>query len=297
MQAARESPRALANYLRGLDRGRQIIVMEGPPSIRGRIFYREDMSGFNFERKAGAIGATIERLLAQADDPNPPTIFIESAQTENCLPAFAAAHPMPLVAPRIRAAHLDRQLRRRAHALRSVREHRLRRRWPAALHAVSARTGLEPLSGSRRFHALGRADEHGARCSNPISRSSRVSPTRCAMRKARNSNPAMAVHPVWLVASRPVADAVQRARELLVEHRAEDGQPVRRVAACGADAARHAGRSARGVARAVRSLRLHGSGGVRWAPDARAARVCSARLRAERTRQIRAILAAAFSKP
>jgi hypothetical protein len=99
VQAARESPRALANYLRGLDQGRQIIVMEGPPSIRGRIFYREDMSGCNFERKPGVVGATIERLLAQADDPNPPTLFIESAQTENCLPAFAAAHPMPLVAP------------------------------------------------------------------------------------------------------------------------------------------------------------------------------------------------------
>jgi len=99
VRAGRESPRALANYLRSLDQGKQIIVMEGPPSIRGRIFYREDMSGFNFERKPGMVGATLERLLAQADDANPSTIFIESAQTENCLPAFAAAHSMPLVAP------------------------------------------------------------------------------------------------------------------------------------------------------------------------------------------------------
>jgi hypothetical protein len=100
--AARESPRALANYLRGLDQGRQIIVMEAPPSVRGHIFYREDMSGYNFDRKAGVVSTTIERLLAQAEDPNPSTIFIESAQTENCLPAFAAAHPMPLVAAEFR---------------------------------------------------------------------------------------------------------------------------------------------------------------------------------------------------
>jgi hypothetical protein len=99
VQAARESPRALADYLRGFDQGRQIIVMEGPPSIRGRIFYREDMSGYNFERKAGQVGVILDRLLAQAADPDPPTLFIESAQTENCLPAFAAAHEMPLVAP------------------------------------------------------------------------------------------------------------------------------------------------------------------------------------------------------
>jgi hypothetical protein len=97
VQAARESPRALADYLRSLDQGRQIIVMEGPPSIRGHIFYREDMSGYNFERKAGQVSTIIERLLAQAQDPNPSTLFIESAKTENCLPAFAAAHPMPLV--------------------------------------------------------------------------------------------------------------------------------------------------------------------------------------------------------
>ncbi len=99
VKAARESPRALANYLQSFDRGNQVIVMEAPPSIRGRIFYREDMSGLNFERRPGALSATLDRLLAQASDPNPPTLFIESAPTENVLPAFSAAHPMPLVAP------------------------------------------------------------------------------------------------------------------------------------------------------------------------------------------------------
>jgi hypothetical protein len=99
VRAARESPYALANYLRGFDRGNPIIAMEGPPSIRGRIFYREDMSGFNFERRPATIGATLDRLLAQAQDPNPPTVFIESAPTETALPAFATAHFMPLVAP------------------------------------------------------------------------------------------------------------------------------------------------------------------------------------------------------
>jgi hypothetical protein len=99
VQAGRESPRALANFLHGLDRGNPILVMDAPPSVRGRIFYREDMSGLNFERRPGTISATLERLLGQAQDPNPPTVFIESAPTESALPAFSAAHPMPLVAP------------------------------------------------------------------------------------------------------------------------------------------------------------------------------------------------------
>ncbi len=99
VQAARESPRALANFIQRLDSGKQILMMEGPPSIRGRIFYREDMSGFNFERRPTLISAMLERLLAQAQDPNPSTLFIESAPTETSLTGFADTHVMPLVAP------------------------------------------------------------------------------------------------------------------------------------------------------------------------------------------------------
>ena len=51
MQAARQSPRALGDYLRSMDQGRQIVVLEGAPSIRGQFFYREDMRGLNFERR------------------------------------------------------------------------------------------------------------------------------------------------------------------------------------------------------------------------------------------------------
>ena len=101
VQAARESPRALANFIHRLDNGKQILMMEGPPSIRGRIFYREDMSGFNFDRRPTLISAMLERLLAQAKDPNPPTLFIESAPIENSLTGFAAAHANPLLDPEV----------------------------------------------------------------------------------------------------------------------------------------------------------------------------------------------------
>ena len=99
MQAARESPRALANFLQRLDSGKRPCCMEGPPSIRGRIFYRDDMSGFNFERRPTLISAMLERLLAQAQDPNPSTLFIESAPTEIPSPVSRTRMSMPLVAP------------------------------------------------------------------------------------------------------------------------------------------------------------------------------------------------------
>ena len=97
VRAGLDSPRALADYLRGFDRGKQVAVLEGPPSIRGHFFYRDDMRGLNFERKPATISATMDRLLAHHDDANPPALYVESTPTVDHLPPFAAAHVNPLV--------------------------------------------------------------------------------------------------------------------------------------------------------------------------------------------------------
>jgi hypothetical protein len=101
VRAGAVSARALGDYLRGFDRGKQVAVLEGPPSIRGHFFYRDDMRGFNFERRPATISDTIDRLLAQADDPNPAAIYIESTPTAEHLPPFAAANPHPLLPPTV----------------------------------------------------------------------------------------------------------------------------------------------------------------------------------------------------
>jgi Cupin-like domain len=105
VRAGLGSARALGDYLRAFDRGKPVAVLEGPPSIRGHFFYRDDMRGLNFERRPSTISATIERLLAQADDPNPAALYVESTPTAEHLPPFAAENPNPLlplaVSPRI----------------------------------------------------------------------------------------------------------------------------------------------------------------------------------------------------
>jgi hypothetical protein len=99
VRAAHEGPRALADFIRGFDRNRDAIVIECPRATGGRLFYRADMSGLNFTRFPGRIGPTLDRLLALADDPGAPAIFLESMRTELFLPEFSAAHAMPLVPP------------------------------------------------------------------------------------------------------------------------------------------------------------------------------------------------------
>ena len=102
VRAGRESSRALADCICGYDRGIQSVVVEAPASTGGRLFYRDGLDGFNFERKRGGISATIERLLALADEQDPPRVFIESMPTDEFLPNFAPAHPMSLLDPRVR---------------------------------------------------------------------------------------------------------------------------------------------------------------------------------------------------
>jgi hypothetical protein len=99
VRAGLASPNALGEYLRGLDQGKQVAVLEGPPSIRGHFFYRDDMRGLNFERRPATISATIDRLLAQMDDPNPCALYVESTPTPDHLPGFAPANPQPLLPP------------------------------------------------------------------------------------------------------------------------------------------------------------------------------------------------------
>jgi hypothetical protein len=103
VRAGLESPQALGAYLRGMDQHKPLSILEGPPSIRGHFFYREDMRGLNFERRPATISATIDRLLAQMDDPAPSALYVESAPTHEHLPAFTAANPLPLLPPQVPA--------------------------------------------------------------------------------------------------------------------------------------------------------------------------------------------------
>ncbi|MBC8024658.1 MAG: hypothetical protein H7Y89_01580, partial [Steroidobacteraceae bacterium] len=48
VRARLESPSAMASYVRAFDTGATAETMVGDPSIRGRFFYNDAMTGLNF---------------------------------------------------------------------------------------------------------------------------------------------------------------------------------------------------------------------------------------------------------
>jgi hypothetical protein len=93
--AARQSPDAIRSYLTRLDRGAQVRTFVGDPAMRGRFFYNETMTAFNF----AVAQAPFERLLAVlADESDPRYVYMGSTYTEEILPGFERDNPLDLVA-------------------------------------------------------------------------------------------------------------------------------------------------------------------------------------------------------
>ncbi|MEJ0087002.1 MAG: cupin-like domain-containing protein [Pseudomonadota bacterium] len=90
VRAARESPRAADAYLRRFYQDATVGAFLGAPAIKGRFFYNEDLTGFNFRPvkiKFDTVLLELERLL---DDANPPSIYMGSTTIDTCLPGFRA---------------------------------------------------------------------------------------------------------------------------------------------------------------------------------------------------------------
>ena len=159
---ARESPRALANYLKSFDRGKQIIVMEGPPSIRGRIFYRDDMSGLQFRTPARQYQRD-PRAAARSGRTTPIPRRYSSSRRQRRI----ACRPLP---PRIPCRWWPPEYRPRIWIGNRVivRTHFDLFENIACVVGGRRRFTLfppeqvaEPVPRTGRFHALGRAGQHG----------------------------------------------------------------------------------------------------------------------------------------
>jgi hypothetical protein len=96
LAAACQSPAALNAYLRGLDRGAPVPVMEAPASSGGRFGYARDLREFTFTKRQRPLGETLERIERGAGQPNAPFVAIQMLPLAQ-LPGFVEHNPMPMV--------------------------------------------------------------------------------------------------------------------------------------------------------------------------------------------------------
>jgi hypothetical protein len=101
VRAARESPGALAREIGAMDAGLLPHVIEAPADAGGRIFYRDDLEGFNFTRRPAGISDTLDRLLQLEGAADPPAVFLESVSTSSYLPGFGRHHRLSLLDERV----------------------------------------------------------------------------------------------------------------------------------------------------------------------------------------------------
>lgn len=105
VRQAQRSDAAFFSYLTARDSGAEVDALLMRPEAGGRVFYNDDLSGFNYARNRLPISTLVEQLARYAQFPNPPGLAVQSAPIADCLPGFLRENKMPLlqdaVPPRI----------------------------------------------------------------------------------------------------------------------------------------------------------------------------------------------------
>lgn len=90
-------PSALAAYIEGFDPSRKVKVFVGEPGIKGRYFYNEDLTGFNFSRRELPLAELLGTLQRHADDEEPPCLYAGAIQMTDRLEALRDANSHALL--------------------------------------------------------------------------------------------------------------------------------------------------------------------------------------------------------
>jgi hypothetical protein len=97
VRASAQSPEALLDYIRARDLNHPIRVLVGQPDINGLYFYRDDMSGLNFEYAHHSFHATFATILASRNQPNPPSIYTGATSVAENFPEIGRENTLDIL--------------------------------------------------------------------------------------------------------------------------------------------------------------------------------------------------------
>ena len=96
VRAAREGAGRADAYLRRFYRDATVLASHSPPGTGGRIFYNDDLSGFNFTSQMVRFDQVLDALMAHLDAADPPTLYVGSTTVDTCLPGLRADNDVDL---------------------------------------------------------------------------------------------------------------------------------------------------------------------------------------------------------
>lgn len=88
VQAAADSPAAVEAYLRRFYTNATVNAVYGRPEDHGRLFYNEDLSGFNFQAVRARLDKVLDDLRAQSHAAEPAGVYVGSTTVDTALPGF-----------------------------------------------------------------------------------------------------------------------------------------------------------------------------------------------------------------
>ncbi|GLX86806.1 cupin [Thalassotalea loyana] len=92
VKAGKVSDQQGADYLRSVYGNEPVSACLGAPETKGRVFYNEDMTGFNYGGGQVNLNVVLDKLLEHADDDNPPTMYMGSTEVTRWFPEFSQAN-------------------------------------------------------------------------------------------------------------------------------------------------------------------------------------------------------------
>lgn len=96
VQQGLESIDKIVEYLQSKDSGNVVTALCTPAEANGRIFYNDDMTGFNFEYRRMALQEGILQARANTEQPASPAIYIGSTNIDHWLPGFREENDLPI---------------------------------------------------------------------------------------------------------------------------------------------------------------------------------------------------------
>jgi hypothetical protein len=101
--AGRSSPAVMIDYLAGFSTGAPVHLMVGDPSIGGRFYYNDALTGVNFENLSTPLRDVYALLMRSLDAPAPQAIYAGAIPIPAQLPGFGRDNALDLLDPDIEA--------------------------------------------------------------------------------------------------------------------------------------------------------------------------------------------------